>query len=407
MKLTNTLFKTISFFLLFATQIGCGGGGASDETQYRYTVRAGSIEIQSDNSKSATPRGLIYLSSVNDSVEYTANSAKKTIASGVLPAVDFFGWWEHPNDPLSQSDRRYQAQVSTIAPDGTPIVQTVLIHSPTYDPNDPSLLTFAYETAETNTSGFVDLATFDELERSKSGNHSLQIIDNYGGNPALSGQKPITKDHPLDFIYTSKFNLIWSDRDSGSTDNVSVWMPVPPSDDYSNYVPLGGYAKSGYDRPSSELRAILVNVKSENVKVPSSYKILWNSSGSGAKKANAVSFNAGDGFQCLGDTVYRGNLETLGKTFENIDHDNVALFYACLSESLTEAAYIPIQIRRTPHLNNAYIWDDNNSGGHHDGSFWKRKGDDEQGYDLFFSAFNSHLPDAKREIFTLKQSDLN
>lgn len=82
---------------------------------------------------------------------------------------------------------------------------------------------------------------------------------------------------PSAVAYPVDYTLIWNDKGSGASKDVSVWRPIPPS----GYVAMGSVSNNSYNKPG--LTAV-VCIRSDLVSLKSCGSLIWNDKGSGAQR---------------------------------------------------------------------------------------------------------------------------
>jgi hypothetical protein len=82
----------------------------------------------------------------------------------------------------------------------------------------------------------------------------------------------IVKDDPFNVQPPIDFELIWSDKDSGAEQNLTIWRPIPPP----NYVSIGILSNASYFKPQTDL---IFCVHKSLVAECEIGKEIWNSKG--------------------------------------------------------------------------------------------------------------------------------
>ena len=118
--------------------------------------------------------------------------------------------------------------------------------------------------------------------------------------PAAAAAPAMAADS-VQFIKTARYDRIWRDKRSGAHQDFAVWRPVAQQD----FLPLGDVAMSGrgedgdrYPPPTAETYLVRNGVP------PVSYRKVWSSEGSYAKKPFSTWMPVPpDGYQCVGDVA--------------------------------------------------------------------------------------------------------
>ncbi|KAJ1139377.1 hypothetical protein NDU88_005750 [Pleurodeles waltl] len=149
----------------------------------------------------------------------------------------------------------------------------------------------------------------------------------------------------LVYAYTTQFEEIWNDRESGAKNDVSIWRPVAFQ---AGFFPVGDTAVNNYSPPPNA--AIIVkDVGNGFVRPPSSFRVIWKDTGSGAAKDVTIyQMIPPSGYVCLGNVAV-GNYHQLPN----------ANAYRCVRSDLVQIGFL------------FPIWDDRGSGANADVGLWR------------------------------------
>ncbi|XP_078497368.1 uncharacterized protein LOC144753601 [Lissotriton helveticus] len=129
----------------------------------------------------------------------------------------------------------------------------------------------------------------------------------------------------LIYAYTTQFEAIWNDKDSGAKDDVSIWRPVPFQ---AGFYPVGDTAVDNHSPPPNAA-VIVKDVGNGMVQPPSSFRAIWKDTGSGAAKDVTIyQMIPPSGYACLGNVAV-GNYNQLPN----------ANAYRCIRSDLVQTGF--------------------------------------------------------------------
>lgn len=109
----------------------------------------------------------------------------------------------------------------------------------------------------------------------------------------IIGTEPV-----LAYKIINDYELIWNDRGSGASDDVSIWRPVEVQ---AGYRLLGDVAVKSHSKPGDGSLSVIA-LADDALKEPEGLSPVWRDKGSGAR--HDVRFwrmEPPDGYTCLGD----------------------------------------------------------------------------------------------------------
>ena len=125
-------------------------------------------------------------------------------------------------------------------------------------------------------------------------------------------KQPKGKEKPLNVYEVGELKFIWSDLGSGATQDISFWR----AEAKNGYYPPGDIAVKSHGKPTLGFLLKQTDDEDDIVRVPVSYKRIWNDGGSGAdRNVQLWSVNCPAGYVSLGDVATDGREPEFGSVY--------------------------------------------------------------------------------------------